>query len=399
MISNALECYRANQAKTILTNLLIYFFIYTVVVADDRIIEIAQSPEHQWNGIALTKNNRMFASFPRSTGDVTLSVAEILANSVLSPFPGGEWNTFNPTTSSQNVENRFVNINAVLTDSHDNLWVVDNGMIGNETIVNAAKLVKINLRTNTVERIYSVSSLNPPQGFALNDVRIGSRHAFLTESGLGSVVIINLQTGQVRRVLDSHPSTKFVDPTVVRMEGRAVLDEKGQPKRMHNKHLELTPDEKTLFYKPPFSHNWFQVSTNYLTNETMTESELGNQVLTSWKTMPTGGTTMDDAGNIYLMDIERQTVWQQNSVDGTWRLIIRDERITWGDASDVSADGFLYVPISQINRFPSSNNGTNQVEKPFRLYKIKLNSVSSITTNVPVFILLLTSSLIRFLTQ
>ncbi|CAF1198196.1 unnamed protein product [Rotaria sp. Silwood1] len=317
----------------------------------------------------------MFASFPRLLGDVTPSVAEILPNNVLSAFPGGEWNTFNPTTSSENMENRFVNVNAVLTDSHNNLWVVDSGMIGNKTTVNAAKLVKINLQNNTVERIYSVSSLNPPEGFALNDVRIGSHYAFLTESGLGSVVIINLQTGQVRRVLDNHPSTKFVDPTVVRMEGRAILDEKGQPKKMHNNHLELTPDEKTLFYKPPFGYNWFQVSTDDLTNETMTESELGNKVFTSWKAMPTGGTTMDDAGNIYLMDIERQTVWQQNSVDGSWTLLIHDERINWGDASDVSADGFLYIPMSQINRLPSSNNGTNRVEKPFQMSPSKFESL------------------------
>jgi hypothetical protein len=381
-----------------LTNLLTGFLICMSVVADDRLIEVAQSPDYQWNGIALTNNNRMFASFPRLLGDVTPSVAEILPNNVLSPFPGGEWNTFNPTTSSENVENRFVNINAVLTDSHNNLWAVDSGMIGNKTIVNAAKLVKINLQTNTVERIYSVSSLNPPEGFALNDVKIGSNYAFLTESGLGSLVIINLQTGQIRRVLDSHPSTKFVDPTVVRMEGRPVLDEKGQPKKLHNNHLELTPDEKTLFYKPPFGYNWFQVSTDDLTNERMTESELENKVLTSWKAMPTGGTTMDDAGNIYLMDIERQTVWQQNSVDGSWRLLIHDERITWGDASDVSADGFLYIPISQINHLPGSNNGTDQIEKPFRIYKMKINAVSSSITNVPILILLLISSFINFLT-
>jgi hypothetical protein len=369
------------------------------VVADDRFIEVAQSPDYNWNGIALTKTNRMFASFPRWIGDVTPSVAEILPNNVLSPFPGGEWNTFNPTTSSENVENRFVNINAVLTDSHDNLWVVDSGIIGNKMIENAAKLVKINLQRNTVERIYLVSSLNPPQGFALNDVRIGSHYAFLTESGLGSVVIIDLQTGQVRRVLDNHPSTKFVDPTVVRMEGRAILDEQGQPKKMHNNHLELTPDEKILFYKPPFGYNWFQVSTDDLTNQTMTESELGSKVMTSWKTMPTGGTTMDDAGNIYLVDIERQTIWQQNSVDGSWRLLIHDERITWGDASDVSQDGFLYIPMSQVNRFPSSNNGTNQVEKPFRIYKIKISSLSSATTNIPIIILLPITYFISFFTQ
>ncbi|CAF1083565.1 unnamed protein product [Rotaria sp. Silwood1] len=197
----------------------------------------------------------MFAGFPRALSDVSISVAEILPNNVLTPFPGGEWNTFNPTTSSANPENRFVNVNAVFTDSHDNLWVVDAGVIGNRTIRNSAKLVKINLQTNTVERVYSVSSLNPPEGFALNDVRIGSRRAFLTESGLGSVVIINLENGQVRRVLHTHSSTKFADPTVVHMEGRVVLDEKGQPKRMPNNNLELTPDEKTLFYKPSFGHN------------------------------------------------------------------------------------------------------------------------------------------------
>ncbi|CAF3537959.1 unnamed protein product [Rotaria sp. Silwood1] len=298
----------------------------------------------------------MFAGFPRALSDVSISVAEILPNNVLTPFPGGEWNTFNPTTSSANPENRFVNVNAVFTDSHDNLWVVDAGVIGNRTIRNSAKLVKINLQTNTVERVYSVSSLNPPEGFALNDVRIGSRHAFLTESGLGSVVIINLENGQVRRVLHTHSSTKFADPTVVRMEGRVVLDEKGQPKRMPNNNLELTPDEKTLFYKASFGYNWFRVSTDDLINETMTEPELGQRVSLSWKTMPTGGTTMDDQGNIYLMDLERQAVWQQNFIDGSWKLIVHDERIIWGDASDISEDGFLYIPMAQNNRIPTFNN-------------------------------------------
>jgi hypothetical protein len=44
---------------------------------------------------------------------------------VLKPIPGDEWNTFNPTNSSENLEKRFVNVNAILTDSNDNLWVVD----------------------------------------------------------------------------------------------------------------------------------------------------------------------------------------------------------------------------------------------------------------------------------
>ncbi|CAF0727874.1 unnamed protein product [Adineta steineri] len=359
------------------------------VIADDRLIPVAESPVYQWNGVALTKANRMFAAFPRALGDVTLSVAEILSNNTLKPIPGGDWNTFNPTNSSNDAGNRFVNINAVLTDSNDNLWVVDSGMYGNNTFVNGSKLVKINLQNNTVERIYSTSALNAPSGFALNDVRIGSNYAYLTESGLGSVVIINLANGEVRRVLYDHPSTKFADPTVVRMERRVVLDQTGQPKRMPNNNLELSPDEKILYYKPSFSYNWFQISTNDLVNQSLTETQLGENVSVSWNTMPTGGTTMDDKGFIYLMDLERRAIWQQDMTNnGSWKLIVQDERIIWGDASDVSADGYLYVPMSQNNRIPSFNNGKNQVDKPFKIYKIKINSASSIiTVNIILFLI------------
>jgi hypothetical protein len=237
----------------ILQNVFLLFLICVGIIADDpRLIEVAQSFDYQWNGVALTKTNRIFAAFPRSYQSVTISVAEILPNNILIPIPGGNWNTFNPTNSSENPEIRFVNVNAVLTDSNDYLWVVDSGIYGNITYSNGSKLVKINLNNQSVERIYYTSSINPPAGFALNDVRIGTQYAYLTESGLGSLVIINLESGNVRRVLDNDLSTKFADPTVVRMEGRVVLDEKGQPKRMPNNNLELTPDGKTLYYKPSF---------------------------------------------------------------------------------------------------------------------------------------------------
>ncbi len=93
--------------------------------------------------------------------------------------------------------------------------------------------------------------------------------------------------------------------------------------------------------------------------------------------MPTDGTTLDDQGFIYLMDLERQAIWQQNMNDGSWKLIVQDERIISSDASDVSQDGYLYLPMSQNNRIPLFNNGTLQIDKPFRMYKIKINSASS----------------------
>jgi hypothetical protein len=70
-------------------------------------------------------------------------------------------------------------------------------------------------------------------------------------------------------------------------------------------------------------------------------------------------------------------IWQQNMNDGSWKLIVQDERIISGDASDVSQDGYLYVPMSQNNRIPVFNNGKLQIDKSFRMYKIKINAASS----------------------
>lgn len=56
---------------------------------------------------------------------------------------------------------------------------------------------------------------------------------------------------------------------------------------MLNNNLELTPDEKILYYKPSFSFNSFQISTEHLINETINESELAEQVSITWNTMST----------------------------------------------------------------------------------------------------------------
>src|SRR5271156_6605906 len=94
-------------------NVLLLLLICISIIADDRLIEVAQSPDYQWNGVALTKTNRIFAAFPRLYLDVTISVGEILSNNILKPIPDGDWNTFNPTNSSENPEKRFVNVNAI----------------------------------------------------------------------------------------------------------------------------------------------------------------------------------------------------------------------------------------------------------------------------------------------
>jgi hypothetical protein len=95
------------------------------VTVDNELIEVAISPQYQWNGVAVSLNGRVFASFPRWLGDETISVGEIFTNGTIKPFPGGDWNAWSPLQSPENPANRFVSVNAVFADQANNLWVVD----------------------------------------------------------------------------------------------------------------------------------------------------------------------------------------------------------------------------------------------------------------------------------
>ena len=50
-------------------------------------LEIVAESEHQWTGVAVTTEGRIFVNFSRWWPEVPVSVAEVLADGTLSPYP------------------------------------------------------------------------------------------------------------------------------------------------------------------------------------------------------------------------------------------------------------------------------------------------------------------------
>ena len=331
---------------------------------------LAESPRFQWNGIAILRDGRRFASFPRATGPETISMAEVLRDGSLRTYPGGGWNEWDPA-STASAEGRFVNVNAVFADDFGQLWIVDGGSYQGRRVPGGPKLVRLDPRTNRVARTYLLDLKTVPPGAVLNDVRIGATHAFLTESGQGSIIAIELATSKATRRLETHPSTKGERNRPVYVEGRKLRDEKGEEPVFNANNIELTPDGKTLLYRPSFAARWSRVAVSDLLDESLSEEDLGERVTAGAETPPLGGTTMDAAGNVYLMDLERRCVWRQTT-DGATTLVVRDDRLLWPDASDIGPDGFLYVPAAQNHRIPAYNSGVDDAKRPFELFRVRL---------------------------
>ncbi|HEY8358763.1 MAG TPA: hypothetical protein VIL30_15000 [Ramlibacter sp.] len=57
-----------------------------------------------------------------------------------------------------------------------------------------------------VKRVHPIKHLFAEPNAAPNDIRFRRRHAFILESGVGSIVVLNLDTRSLRRVLPAPPA-------------------------------------------------------------------------------------------------------------------------------------------------------------------------------------------------
>ncbi len=184
-------------------------------------LEIVAESGRQWTGVAVTPDARIFVNFPRWSPDVPVSVAEVLADGTLRPYPDEAWNSWTPEADPATT---FVCVQSVVADGEGSLWVLDPASAGFQGVLpGGAKLIQIDTATDQVVRIIMFEEQVAPGDSYLNDVRIDHEHqaAYISESGAGALVVVDLTDGTSRRVLDDHPSTS-AEETVLTFAGTGV---------------------------------------------------------------------------------------------------------------------------------------------------------------------------------
>src|SRR5437868_5772848 len=80
--------------------------------------EVASFPHQQVTGVTVSKEGRIFVNFPDWSDDHTTSVAEVLPQNKLKPYPDEKWNRNEGPPQS-----RWVCVQSVVVDDQDRLWV------------------------------------------------------------------------------------------------------------------------------------------------------------------------------------------------------------------------------------------------------------------------------------
>lgn len=334
---------------------------------------VAQSEGLQWTGVAVTRRGRVFVSYPRWEGPIGNSVEEVLADGSRVAYPDAEWNSWEP---GEDPAAKFVCVQAVHVDADDRLWVVDPAsprMAG--VVPGGAKLVEINPASGRVLRVIRFDERIAPSGSYLNDVRVDTARefAYITDSGTGGIVVVDLTTNQAWRRLDTSPSTK-ADPTVILSAGgrRLVLggEEGGDFLRVHADGLALSPDGEWLYYQALTGRTLYRVPTELLRDPSVSDLRVDGAVENLGLTVATDGMEMDAAGNLYFTAIERDAI-AYRTPSGRMGILAQDERLRWPDSLAISGP-WLYVSTSQIHLTPWFRADGRMPETPYYVMRMGL---------------------------
>jgi len=314
-------------------------------------LQLVASFEHQVTGVTVSADGRIFVNFPRWTEDAPISVAELTRDGGVIPYPDEGWNAWRNVRKNQmSAGDHFVCVQSVVADAHGNLWVVDAAAPATAAIVpGGPKLVRIDLKSNKVTQVIRFGEAVAPQGSYLNDVRLSpdGRHAYLTDSGAkGALVVVDLQAGKARRILDGHPSTQPEMDVVVKTDGQALRRPDGRGVEFAADSLALSPDGHTLYWKALTGRTLYRIATDALDDPHLSEKNLEARVQRAGETEPTDGLWIDGRGRLYLSAVEQDAVKVRDGDRDT--TLVQDKRLRWPDTFSEGPDGTIYITSSHI---------------------------------------------------
>src|SRR5437588_5034045 len=228
------------------------------------------------------------------------------------------------------------------------------------------------MTVNTVQSITFGEDVAPARRY-LNDVRIdtATNTAFITESGKGAIIVVDLKSGKARRLLDGHKSTQPEKDVKLVVDGKQLIDQqKKSPPQIASDGIALDIKNGYLYYHALTGHTLYRIKTSYLTDNHLSKSDLESKVETVAQTPAPDGMLESADGSVYLTDLEHNGVVRWNAASKKIEPVITDKRLLWPDTLNWGPNGDLYITASQIENIPRFNNGKSTRTEPYKLWKI-----------------------------
>jgi Major royal jelly protein len=336
-----------------------------------RLEIVAQSRSMIWNAVAVGGQD-IFVAGPRWTGSQGPAVARLDSQGEPKPYPDAAWNAWREGADPAMM---FVDVNALHADGKGALWVVDTGspQFGGDPLPGGAKLVQIGLANGRVDRVIAFGPEIALPGSYVDDVWFRGDFAYLTDAGRPGVIVVDLASDDMRRVLENIPATTARDDRPIVVDGVILNGPDGRPLRVHADPMEVSPDGE-WFYFGALEGPWYRIATRWLDDFSSPAEVLAAQVEPWADLPPVGGTAMDANGDLYFTELATNTL-KRRSANGQVTTILQDPRLHWADAPTIDDEYRILLPVPQLDRAAIFHGGRPQVQWPITLYRLKLPTI------------------------
>ncbi len=326
---------------------------------------------------AIAKDGSIYVTMhPMDGADV--SVMKVDKKGKHTPFPTKEWAS-NPKNNGIGIVNAF----GIQATEDNKLIVLDWGDKENQ-----AKIFIWDLTQNELHKIIYIPRFIRDKNDFLQDFAIDQKRNMIYIANMGradllgeqtpSIIAINLNTGQSKRLLEKHASfladdnVIYIDKeplTVTTPEGKKALKLGLNP-------ITIDPQNKWIYYGTVNAGYLYRIKSEILADFSKSNTELSQSIEKYGPKPASDGISIDNQGNVYITSISENGIGV--TTKDNYRLLFSNAELSWPDGISYGADGYFYATINQLHKAAALNGGKDRSKGTYKLIRFKSLSKSKI---------------------
>jgi len=329
----------------------------TPKLGSDRLEEVLTYAEPIGN-VAVNRDGRIFFTVHPEARPRGNKLLEYVAGAA-TPFP-----------SAAAQSELFDTVLGLSIDSLNRLWTIDHGNHG----MRSPKIIAFDLDTNELLREQSFDESIAPAGSFLQDLQVSSdgRTIVISDASFWrkspALIVYDVETGQAHRVLDSHESVSSENFMI--RSGDREMEFMGGIVALRGGVDGIALGPEWLYFGALSGSGLYRVKLSDLRDTRLPPAQLERRVERFSDKPLSDGFSRDNAGNVYITDVEHGSVFVVGPEQPLVTLIQSSE-VRWADALSFGPDGWLYLADSALPDLILQSREHIEAAGPYRIFRFQ----------------------------